>query len=358
MASLALLCLLGGAARQARGDERVRARRSSLELEVMAAPEYDTNVARETEYKGESGPTADLLSRLVWRAALDGRLHHGLSFSSSLDGGAKRFFRESQEDALILQMAASLRARLPGPLSLTLGLDTKDRRQPEGRRSYHCGGARLGLLIRAPAGWVIGAAGLARTFRYLPDHDYDYKGWALDVFSRWRGRGLALRGSVRVLFLYFDGARRNRVGQRDAAGMRREDKLLRYDLSFRYLGPILASGGLYLQIDDSNSSGLSHHRLGARSSLTISLPWGFDISLRGTLLLVQYDTIDNSTESGDPAFGVEDEETRSWIMLALRRPLLWGLEIEARYSRYFTVEEGPEYHREVFLLGLRYGAEI
>ena len=327
-----------------------------LSLGLLAAPAWDSNAAQEDGLG--SVPAGDGLGLLLGRAELQGRPGRNLGFDTTLVGGAKRFFAEREEDSLILQYSAQLACGLPGPFSLLAGLSAKDRSQPGDRRSYRSGDLAAGLSLQGPGGWVFSARGLLLGFRCLPDADYDHTGWGAELHSRWLGTGLRLQSSLRMLGLAFSGVRVRKDGRLDPQRIKRSDLLYRIDLEAAEIGAVVAEQGLFLQLAESTSAGSSHVRLGGRGSLSVSLPWELDLSCRATLLWARYDRTAVPPDVADPTFGVEDEETRSSLGLGLRRPLAGGLALEARWSRYFTLVTGPTYRRDVFLLGVRYAAEL
>jgi len=326
---------------------------SRLALEFTAAPAFDSNAAQEAEEGGDIRP--DLLLLTMGRAELQGRARDRLSYSATLEGGAKRFRREQAENALVLQFAGGLSGFLPEPLSLLVAIDSKDRRQPDGRRSYRAGGLSSGISWRLPAGFSLGSRVTGLAFWYVPDRDYDHEGWGGDLFLRWRGRGKQAHLAVRRLSLAFQGVRLNHEGQEDPAGERRADAVTRLDLEGSQLGRLVLSEGLFLQSTRSNSVGSANLRFGGRGSLGFALPGEVDLSLRASLLWARYDNPELAEGIADPTFGVEDEETRSSVGVALRRLLIGPLTAELRWARYFTIGAGPTYRRDTLLLGLRYG---
>ncbi|MBM4320788.1 MAG: hypothetical protein FJ125_12760 [Deltaproteobacteria bacterium] len=353
-ASLALLALPPSA----QAGEQAAARRAGSELayELLLAPAWDSNAAREAEEGG--APTADGLGLILGRAELGGRLGRALGYGSTFEGGAKHFFREQQENSLILQLSAQLAVSLPGPFSLLLALDAKDRQQPAHRRSYRSGDVSAGLGLHGPGGLSFSGRGLLLGFLYADDADYDHSGWGAELSSLWQRSWLRLHSSLRWLELGYRGVRLIGSGRLDPTGAQRSDRLLRLDLEARQVGVVVASQALYVQWTDSSSSGSDNRRLGGRGSLSAALPLELDLSCRATLLWARYESTSGAPDDDDPTFGVEDEETRSSLTLALRRPLWASLWLEARWSRYFTLLDGPTYRRDVLLLGVRYAGEI
>ncbi len=337
-----------------------------LRIDALAGPEYDSNVRREAAYApSEDTPQtaseaqeADALARVLLRGDLQSRLGPRSRMNATLDLGAKRFFEQREEDTLILQGGLTWQQAVASSLGFSLGINLKDRRQPDERRSYRSGALNLGVSLPAPPGFGLALGGQLRAFRYLPDPSYDHAGLGAVASLSWRSQRLRVQGSLSGFLLDFEGVRRTRSGAPDPDGTLRQDRMLRGELDLDYLGPVLVGLEAYAQLTRSDSSGSGHRRAGAEGAFALALPWSLDLSLRGSLLLTRYDDPTVVPDTGDPTFGVEDEETRSSLGLALRRTLGWGVDLELRGSRYFSLGQGPEYHRDVVLCGLRYGTEL
>ena len=328
-------------------------------VDLFAATGYDTNPARVTEAPGDAAePTqADQLELVLWRSQLRGRLLRTTGYTGTLEGGAKRFRDSSDEDSLIVRGSFGLRQRLAGPAGATLGVSLKDRHQPDDRRSYRTGSAHTGLSLKGPAGWQFAALAMLQAYRYLPDPRYDHQGWGGHLAAAWQQGRFRMNASVQWLALEFEGVRTLRGGVIDSTGAQREDDFLRADMGGSYVGPAVASVEVYAQRGESTSWGSSNVRLGGTGSVAVALGGAVDLSFRGTLLLAQYDDLSSLPAIDEPVQGVDDEETRSSVAVALRRPVVDPLQLELRYSHYFNAGDGAEYRRHLLVVGVRVALE-
>ncbi len=309
-----------------------------LDLRVFAAPGYDTNVTREASYEPGDRGVEDVLGQVILSAGLRGTRLRGLRYTGSLDAGWKTYRDVDGEDTFALRYGSRLTLPVVRGTALNLSLSGKARNQPHDRRSYRVG--RVGLRVATRLGRITVSPGLAlKSMTYLPRPEYDHRGVGLDLSLAWASGPWALVGVGRVMALGFEGGR--------------EDRLLVARATASYAGPVVVRGGGVAMVERSSERAAGFGRVAATGSLAFS-GLGLLVNLAGTFMFSRYDDPTPRARE-DPTRGLEDEDSRSSVILTVRRPLGSDVALEARLSRYFTVGPGPGYERTVVLCGVRYG---
>jgi hypothetical protein len=324
----------------------------------------DTNARREYD-----GGEIDLLASAL--GAVDG----GITFESArlmgrYDLGARKFARNGGEDALV--QAAEGEASLAIGRTAGVGILGRGRDRRGGSRSFSDLGALAFLDFVPDATVSIRASGGARRFIYWRVFRHSFAATEMGATARYRIdrlQALHVFGEL-ALRRHNANAQAREVppaGSEECLGTRpldyrRADTFVRAGLGWSMRGRVPLTLTYSYTQDDSNSFGESwrQHRLAGTAGFR--LPWEMTLLAQLSIQVAEYpDGIFLSPE----VVVEEDAENFNALSLKLARPLASSIDIELKWSIYYSQLPrarldglcapggltGVEYMRQLFWLG-------
>lgn len=263
------------------------------------------------------------------------------------EGGARFHPSPGHAPSFAQALGAQLGAAL-GAAFLSVELRAKDRR---GLRAYTDLSAGLAADLQLGDAATLRLLLGARRFLYWPLPRETYGAVELGASLRWR------LDRQQTLTVALNDAERLHAGRANPppggqpTGARRQDRFFTAGASWSYRGPFVAGAGYQLAVNASNSHG--DRALWHRVSLNGGLRLPEQLMLLGQATVVFARYLDGLFLSDEIAL-LEDEEGANALSLKLSRPLVPGLEVEARAALYASqFSQSPlRYSRWVAGVGL------
>lgn len=356
----------------------------SASMQASSGAEWDTNASRAV-----SGNEQDILIgasrdgeitqggllRLLLDTGLNLKVGRGHQVNLAYVVGAKRFFREGDQDLLANNLTLSTHHQLSKRINAGASGWFKSSRIRSGARDYNLGiasthvGALLGTNMHVDLGAEV------RTFRFYNEERFNYWGpqgylrasyWpskTIEFSARgslaqrnYRGNALVegrytLDPNAPPLLVFCESpAFEAGLGIECTPAGKRKDTEGQVELSARLrTRVVLARGGYLLRLQRSNSDfeNINRHRLYAQ--VTGALPWLVTANILATL------QVNDGVSITDTKFLAEDDENQNSLRLQIRRPLSDDLDLEFNYGLFtnqFSTAD-VSFFRQTISLGIR-----
>lgn len=316
--------------------------KSALAFRLAVGSEWDTN-ARRAIGTDASPVVGDGVARLVAElgTVLAPMPEHTIELGYVL--GAKRFFKQSNEDLLVHNLTASTDHQLTNSLFASTFGSLRASRMRSSARDYSLGAAGGSFAFQPFEDFTAAVLGSFTDFDFVPSDMYSYSGptAGLDASYRvWSSFNVGARGQY---------SWRNYRGV-DLDGDERDDTERLLSVRAIYRDRVRAAIEYSVRIQRSTSSleNIDRHRI----SLLASIPLFFDIAANLSAAL----QLNVGTSVTDTLLLAEDDENQNNLQLGLSRKIAGALAFEVRYAlfanRFTTVD--VTFIRQTLYAGVSY----
>jgi hypothetical protein len=211
-----------------------------------------------------------------------------------------------------------------------------------------------------------------RDFRYKPDHEFDWRGAAVNArldLTLWQAADKTRSLEVATTF-GFEARRYQSVALIDMCApdapvnncsgsttLTRRDRYQRGNVELIWTGDVVITAGYQLTVIDSNSYGQSLIRHRVMAAATAELPGKLFGTAIATLQIDQYpDGVLVEKDVQRQEFTNLEDENRSSVQLRIARELSasWSVEARGAIWRDFGHEDTATFHRELISTGVIY----